>query len=122
MARMKPSPPGLVRVFERAVGPLAEITRRKMFGYPAVSVRGNMFAGLVRDRMILRLGEDDRRRFLAREDATPFIAMGRSMKQRAVVPPAIVRSPARLRPWLRRALAHGRSLPPRPARRAGRHA
>lgn len=120
MARLKPAPPGLVRVFESAVRPLAGTTHRKMFGYPAIFVRGNMFAGLVRDRMILRLGEDDRRRFLERVGATPFVAMGRPMKQWAVVPPAIVESPARLRPWLRRALAHGRSLPPKPARRVGR--
>ena len=120
MARMTPSPPGLVRIFDRAVRPLAGTTRRKMFGYPALCVRGNMFAGLVRDRMILRLGEEDRRRFLEREGATPFVAMGRPMKQWAVVPPALVESPARLRPWLRRALAHGRALPPKPARRVGR--
>jgi TfoX/Sxy family transcriptional regulator of competence genes len=117
---MTPSPPGLVRIFDRAVRPLAGTTRRKMFGYPALCVRGNMFAGLVRDRMILRLGEEDRRRFLEREGATPFVAMGRPMKQWAVVPPALVESPARLRPWLRRALAHGRALPPKPARRVGR--
>ena len=91
-----------------------------MFGCPAIFVRGNMFAGLVRDRMILRLGEGDRERFLEREGASPFVAMGRPMKQWAVVPPAMVRSPARLRPWLRRALAHGRSLPPKPARRPRR--
>jgi len=120
VARMTPSPPGLVRIFDRAVRPLAGTTRRKMFGYPALCVRGNMFAGLVRDRMILRLGEEDRRRFLEREGATPFVAMGRPMKQWAVVPPALVESPARLRPWLRRALAHGRALPPKPARRVGR--
>jgi TfoX/Sxy family transcriptional regulator of competence genes len=117
---MTPSPPGLVRTFERAVRPLAGTTRRKMFGHPAILVHGNMFAGLVRDRMILRLGDGDRRRFLEREGATPFVAMGRPMKQWAVVPSAIVESPARLRPWLRRALAHGRSLPQKPARRVGR--
>jgi TfoX/Sxy family transcriptional regulator of competence genes len=89
-----------------------------MFGYPAVFVNGNMIAGLVRDRMVIRLAADDRERFLALPGAAPFIAMkGRLMKQWAVVPPAMVKSPARLGRWLARALAHGRSLPPKPVRR-----
>ena len=113
----KPSPPHLVRAFEAAVRPLRGTTQRKMFGYPAIFLRGNMVAGLVRDRMILRLSERDRERFLALEGAEPFIAMGRSMRQWAVVPPAMAISRARLRPWLRRAMTHGRSRPAKPARR-----
>jgi TfoX/Sxy family transcriptional regulator of competence genes len=113
----KPSPPRLVRSFAAAVDPLEETTQRKMFGYPAIFLHGNMIAGLVRNRMVIRLSERDRRRFLALEGAGPFVAMGRTMRQWAVVPAAAVTSPARLRPWLRRALTHGRSLPAKPARR-----
>lgn len=32
---------------------LRGVEQRKMFGYPAVFVNGNMFAGLARDKMIL---------------------------------------------------------------------
>ena len=35
-----------------------------MFGYPARFVNGNMIAGLVRDRMVIRLGAEDRERLL----------------------------------------------------------
>jgi TfoX/Sxy family transcriptional regulator of competence genes len=85
-----------------------------MFGYPAIFLRGNMIAGLVRERMILRLGDEDRAAFLALRGATPFIAMrGRVMKQWAVVPPSMLKSGATLRRWLSRALAHGRTLPPK---------
>ena len=77
-----------------------------MFGYPAVFVNGNMFAGLVRDTMILRLGETDRERFLALPGARHFVAMGgRRMNEWMVAP--------RLKSWLRKALARGRSLPPK---------
>ena len=90
-----------------------------MFGYPAVFVNGNMIAGLVRDRMAIRLAAGDRERFLVLPGATPFIAMkGRVMKQWAVVPPAMLKSPAQLGRWLTRALAHGRSLPAKPVRRS----
>lgn len=83
-----------------------------MFGYPAVFVNGNMFAGLVRDKMILRLGMADVEKFLELPGATPFIAMGgRRMKQWVVVPAAMLKSQRALKPWLGRALAHARSLP-----------
>jgi hypothetical protein len=77
MTAKKPSPPRLVRAFEAAVRPFTGTTQRKMFGYPAIFLRGNMVAGLVRDRMILRLSDRDRERFLALEGAEPFIRAGR---------------------------------------------
>ena len=113
-----PAPPGNIAAFARATGRLRGVEARKMFGYPAVFVSGNMIAGLVRERMVIRLSVTDRARFLALPGATPFIAMkGRVMKQWAVVPPAMLKSPARLGRWLARALVHGRSLPPKPVRR-----
>jgi TfoX/Sxy family transcriptional regulator of competence genes len=116
------SPPALVTKFETAVRPLRGVTKRKMFGYPAVFVNGHMVAGLLRDTMVLRLGDHDRARFLLLPGAAPFIAMkGRVMKQWAVVPPAMLSSRTALARWLGRSLAYGRSLPPkkpaRPARR-----
>ena len=113
-----PSPPALVRAFEDAVHPLRDVKQRKMFGYPAVFVNGNMFAGLVRDRMILRLGEPDRDEFLALPGATSFIAMGRRMREWVDVPPAVVKSEPNLRTWLRKALTRGRALPAKGPRRA----
>jgi TfoX/Sxy family transcriptional regulator of competence genes len=112
--KFAPSPPGLVRAFDAAVDSLRGVERRKMFGYPAIFLRGNMVAGLVRDRMILRLGEKDRAAFLAIQGATPFIAMrGRVMKQWAVVPSSMLKSRARIARWLRRASAHAKTLPPK---------
>jgi TfoX/Sxy family transcriptional regulator of competence genes len=80
-------------------------------------VNGNMFAGLVREAMILRLGEEDRKQFLDLPGAKRFVAMkGRVMKQWAVVPPAMIKSESALKLWLDRALAHGRSLPSKTAK------
>ncbi len=109
-----PSPPELVRAFEEAVQSLSGAERRKMFGYPAIFVNGNMFAGLVRDKMVLRLSDKLRKEFLELPEAMPFIAMrGRVMRQWAVVPPAMVKAEPELTRWLRKALAYGRSLPPK---------
>ena len=115
--KFTPSPPGLVRAFDAAVDSLRGVERRKMFGYPAIFLRGNMVAGLVRDRMILRLDEKDRAAFLTLRGAKPFIAMrGRVMKQWAVVPPAMLKSRTTLKRWLARSLVHGRTLPPKTRR------
>jgi TfoX/Sxy family transcriptional regulator of competence genes len=110
----------LARVFDHAVTSLRGTERRKMFGYPAVFVNGNMFAGLVRDKMILRLGMADVEKFLELPGATAFIAMrGRRMKQWVVVPAVMLKSERALKPWLGRALAHGRSLPAKVSKRRG---
>lgn len=116
----KAPPAALLRAFEDVVQPLRGAERRKMFGYPAVFVKGHMFAGLLRDVMILRLGTEDRERFLELPGAKPFVAMkGRVMKQWAVVPPAMTRAPAELCGWVSTALTYARSLPPKPVRRTG---
>jgi TfoX/Sxy family transcriptional regulator of competence genes len=112
-----PSPPALLRAFAKAGQSLRDAERRKMFGYPAMFVNGNMFAGLVRDRMILRLGEKDRSRFLELSGAKPFIAMGRRMREWVVVPPSMTTSPSELKAWLGKARERGRSLRAKAAKR-----
>ena len=90
---------------------------RKMFGYPAIFTKGNMFAGIVRDFMVLRLSDRDRTALLELPGAKPFIAMkGRVMRQSAVVPPRMVADGTKLRKWLRKAHTFGRSLPPKRSR------
>jgi len=116
----RPSPPALVATFERATARLPGIERRKMFGYPAVFARGRMVAGLMRERMVMRLAEPERTRFLAQPGAIPFVAMGRTMREWVVIPRAVLASPRALAGWLAKALAQTRALPPKPARGARR--
>ena len=52
-----------VRVFEETSSGLPGAERRKMFGYPAAFVNGNMFAGLHESGLVLRLPDADRGRF-----------------------------------------------------------
>lgn len=111
----KSAPPELVRRFEDAVAGLPGAELRKMFGYPAAFVNGNMLGGLFQDSMMLRLSPDDLARFRADTGAELFEPMpGRVMREYAVVPPAILGSKSRLRPWLEKALAYTTSLPAKP--------
>jgi hypothetical protein len=53
------SPQDLVDLFA-SVMPCPPAVQRKMFGYPAGFINGNMFMGLFQDDMILRLPEVQR--------------------------------------------------------------
>jgi hypothetical protein len=58
--KWRKSPAKLIATFE-AVAPGPPALHRKMFGYPAAFVNGNMFMGLFQEEMFLRLPEDVRR-------------------------------------------------------------
>lgn len=120
--KSKPSPFALASAFERATRNARGIEHRKMFGYPAVFVRGNMFAGLLRNQMVVKLANADLKRMLALPGARPLVAMkGRVMRQWAVVPRAMHGDVVALKRWLSRAKSYCRSLPPKRAvRKASR--
>ena len=110
----KKSPPELIAAFEKAAPKDPRAAKRPMFGYPALFVNGNMFAGTYQDKIVVRLGEDDRARLLKEKGATPFEPMpGRPMKEYVVIPGGILAKPASLRAWLERGLAYALTLPPK---------
>jgi TfoX/Sxy family transcriptional regulator of competence genes len=110
------SPQGLVDWFdEHTAWLLAEpgVERRKMFGYPACFANGHMFTGLHQDRWVILL-PDEARAALAEAGGTPFEVMpGRPMREYLVLPATLASNPAAMRPWLERALANARDLPPK---------
>jgi TfoX/Sxy family transcriptional regulator of competence genes len=110
------SPQQLIDSFE-TVAPSPPATLRKMFGYPAAFVNGNMFMGLFQEHMILRLAEADRTELLKVKEAKIFEPMpGRAMHEYVVVPAALVANHEELRQWVAKALRHGESLKPKEAR------
>ena len=113
MPKFTPAPAPLIQLFERSTAG-SGVELRKMFGYPAAFSQGNMFAGLFRDSMILRLSEEDRAALARRHHALPFEPMpGRAMREYLVVPPQLLRSSADLDRWIKKAQAYARSLPPK---------
>lgn len=106
------SPAALVERFDAVASRHPGAQRKKMFGYPALFVGGNMATGLYEDRWVVRLFEDDLARLLDVPGAAPFSPMpGRSMKGWASLPPDVVGDDAALDPWLERAFAFAGSLP-----------
>jgi TfoX/Sxy family transcriptional regulator of competence genes len=112
MPPFEKSPPELVARFDAAAPRFPEAQRRKMFGYPALFVGGNLVTGLFADTWMIRLAEPDLAELLTLPGATPFSPMaGRTMKGYATLPPDVVADDAALGGWLERAVAFGKTLP-----------
>ena len=106
------SPLPLVARFEEIAARFPEAQPRKMFGYPALFVGGNLVTSLFADRWTIRLGPADLTEALALPGADPFSPMaGRIMTGYALLPVAIVADDEALVPWIERAIAFGRTLP-----------
>jgi hypothetical protein len=98
----------------RAVLPRgADVTERKMFGGLAFLLSGHMFAGIVGNELMVRLGYDAAQQALERDHVREMDFTGRPAKNMIFVEPAGLRGPA-LRNWVTAAADHARSLPPKP--------
>lgn len=112
MPPFEKSPPELIERFDAVATRFAEAQRRKMFGYPALFVGGNLTTGLFADHWMIRLPDDDRAELLALAGAAPFEPMpGKAMKGYAVLPGDVVADDAAIDGWVRRAIAYVQTLP-----------
>jgi len=107
------SPAELVERFGAVMGRYPEAERRKMFGYPAAFVGGNMATGLFADQWVVRLPDDEIEPAKA-GGAGSFEPMpGKPMKAFVVIPAADVDDDAAISAWVERGLALARSMPPK---------
>jgi TfoX/Sxy family transcriptional regulator of competence genes len=112
MPPFEKSPPELIARFDTVAARFPEAERRKMFGYPALFVGGNLVTGLFADRWMIRLGADDLAEMLELPGGGPFEPMaGKPMKGYATVPASIVAEDASLDDWVRRSIEFGQTLP-----------
>lgn len=118
----KKTPPELVARFDRAAPKDPRVARKPMFGYPALYLGGNMFAGTFQDKVVARLSEPERAKAL-KAGAKPFEPMpGRPMKGYVVVPSADVAKPAALAKWIERARSYAETLPAKEKKNAAKKA
>lgn len=84
---------------------------RRMFGYPACFLNGNMYMGLHELGFVFKLREPDRDEAL-RAGAMPFAPMaGRVMKEFVVWNDASLPGEPELRGWVSKAYAYAACLP-----------
>ncbi len=92
---------------------------RKMFGYPAYFVNGNMFAGIFGDKLFLRLSVADITEITkSYKDVTTFEPMrGRPVKGYVFIPKAVYSDDAVFDKWLKKSIKYVTALPPKQKRK-----
>lgn len=114
------APPDQVDRFHEAVAGIEGVEVRKMFGYPAAFIGGNLTAGLHQESVMVRLPDAERRERLA-DGWSLFEPMpGRPMREYVALPPDVAGDVAAMRHWVERAAAHVRTLPPKAPRKPKR--
>ena len=113
MPSFSKSPPELVERFGAVMDRYPAAARKKMFGYPAAFVGGNMATGLFADRWVVRLPDAEIEPAKA-DGADAFEPVpGKPMKSFVVSPAADVNDDDAIGTWVERGLAHAASLPPK---------
>ena len=88
--------------------------RRPMFGMDSGVVNGMVFAGVFGEGITLRLPEERVQELVSRhEGVLPFTPMGRRWKGYAIADAATWSGTPELAAWVREALDHTASLPPK---------
>jgi len=98
----------------------ADVTERKMFGGLAFLLGGHMFAGVVGNELMVRVGYQAAQQALEHDYVREMDFTGRPMKNMIFVQPAGLRGTA-LRNWVTAAADHARSLPPKPPKTPNAH-
>ncbi|HEX3428418.1 MAG TPA: TfoX/Sxy family protein [Candidatus Limnocylindrales bacterium] len=105
------SPPELIERFDEVLGAYPDAVRKKMFGYPAAFIGGNMATGLFADRWVVRLPDPEIEPAKA-AGAGAFEPMpGKPMKSFVTIPASDVDDDAAIRQWVERGLAHAAGMP-----------
>lgn len=85
--------------------------KKKMFGGVCHLLNGNMFCGVYKDFLILRLGKKNAEKTLALPYVGPFDITGRPMKGWVMVEQAGFQADDELRKWLNQAKQFAGTLP-----------
>src|SRR3954470_18109066 len=112
MPRFTKTPPEVVAAFDAASPSRGDIERRTMFSYPALFVKGNMFAFTFGPKIAVRLSEDGRAK-AAKAGAGQFEPMpGRPMGEYVEVPAKDMKG-ASLKKWMADGLTYADTLAPK---------
>jgi hypothetical protein len=115
------APLALVDLFTESLPDDPRIERRKMFGYPAALVQGNMCAGVFQDQVFARLSPTDRAALPG--GGANFEPMpGRPMKGYTLIPDEVIADEAQLGAELAKAVAFTADLPPKEKKAATKKA
>ncbi len=109
-------PQGVIDRFQAALPKDPAAEPRRMFGCPCGFVRGNMFAGVFEDRIMVRLSEAERAEVVAQGGAPFRPRPGMVMKEYVELPRSVLDDAAALRGWVAKAFRYGQKLPAKAAK------
>ena len=93
----------------------AAVSEQKMFGGLAFMAGGHMFCGVMKDKLLVRLGPEGAEQALTRAHVRPMDFTGRPMKSFVLVDRDGLKGAA-LRRWVDTAMAFASDLPPKSAK------
>lgn len=96
-----------------ALGRSKEITEKKMFGGLAFMYQGNMVCGVLKDQLVLRLGNEGAAAALKQEHVSPMDFTGTPIKSMVYLAPAGFATNRQLENWIDRAVEFAKDLPPK---------
>jgi TfoX/Sxy family transcriptional regulator of competence genes len=108
----KKSPKELTDFLEESMKDV-DCVKKKMFGFPAYFINGNMFTGTFEENLFLRLSEGDRNKITMKNtDVKPFEPMkGRAMKEYVVLPQSLYKNKKDFSHWVNKSIEYVTSLP-----------
>jgi TfoX/Sxy family transcriptional regulator of competence genes len=98
---------------QKTVAGWENMNKKKMFGGVCHLLNGNMFCGVYKDFLILRLGETNAEKALARPFVRAFDITGRPMKGWVMVESQGFETDEALKEWLEQARQFAGALPPK---------
>jgi TfoX/Sxy family transcriptional regulator of competence genes len=104
---------GLAARVRTALKGQRSLVEKKMFGGLAYLSHNKMFAGILNDELVVRVGPAGHEAALKEPHTKPMDFTGKSMKGYIYVEPGGVKADAQLRMWLLKGVAFVASLPPR---------
>ena len=102
----------LVDLFAALAPHGAGVEQKQMFGWSCCFVNGNLFTGLHKQSMVLRLSEKDHAALMKQPGAAPFEPMpGRAMRGYVALANPLTLDRSALRDWIGRSLKYTATLP-----------
>ncbi len=101
----------LATLVQVALGPLAGLTEKKMFGGLAFMLNGNMCVGVTNDDLMVRVGPQNQEKLLGLPHARPMDFTGRPMKGFVFVGLEGTQEAESLKEWVGRGVGFAETLP-----------
>lgn len=108
---------GLAQRIREALGKAPGMGEKKMFGGICFTLNGHMMVGIVKDSLMVRLGEDAAQAALHRRGARPMNFTGKPMKGYLFVDPPGIAEDRDLEAWIGWARSFVSALPAKPVPR-----